>query len=148
MKKQAFRIFATLSLLAIMGLSSVYGQIVHALKFNAPFDFIVGKTTLPAGEYTVELDRIGLAADTGSRLLIRSADDRLCAAVMTMPVQALAIQAKAKLVFNRYGDQYFLSQVWTPGDNVGRELPQSHVERELAKSASKVEKAAVAARRK
>jgi hypothetical protein len=36
-------------------------------------------------------------------------------------------------VFNRYGDQYFLSQVWIAGSDTGRDLFQSRNERSLAK---------------
>jgi hypothetical protein len=39
---------------------------------------------------------------------------------------------QGKLVFNRYGDRYFLSEIWTAGDTSGRTLLVSKVERELA----------------
>lgn len=39
----------------------------------------------------------------------------------------------ARLVFNRYGEEYFLSQVWTDGGQLGRELPKSKRERSLEK---------------
>jgi hypothetical protein len=51
------------------------------------------------------------------------------------------------LVFNRHGDQYFLSQIWEAGDSAGRELMTSReerqLERELAKSAGRREKIAI-----
>ena len=34
-------------------------------------------------------------------------------------------QETTKLVFHRYGDQYFLAQVWTEGNDRGSELPKS-----------------------
>ncbi len=37
-------------------------------------------------------------------------------------VQANRISVDGKLVFNRYGEFYFLSQVWTPGEEIGRKL--------------------------
>jgi len=40
---------------------------------------------------------------------------------------------KTKLVFNRYGDKYFLSQVWIAGETRRRELPKSSREKEVAK---------------
>lgn len=52
-----------------------------------------------------------------------------------MPVQVDRPQEKAKLVFTRYDDQYFLSQVWSPADNTGLELPKSRSERTLARNA-------------
>src|SRR5207244_6047829 len=37
-----------------------------------------------------------------------------------------------QLVFHRYGNRYFLYQIWVRGENRGRELPQTRLERELA----------------
>jgi len=39
------------------------------------------------------------------------------------------------LVFNRYGNDYYLSEVWPAGGSTGRELLKSHTERELARKA-------------
>jgi hypothetical protein len=41
---------------------------------------------------------------------------------------------EGKLVFSRYGDRYFLSQVFSAGSGVGRQIPKSKLERELASS--------------
>lgn len=41
---------------------------------------------------------------------------------------------KVSSFFHKYGDQYFLSQVWTIGGNSGRELPMPRVEREVEKN--------------
>jgi hypothetical protein len=38
---------------------------------------------------------------------------------------------KARLVFHRYGNTYFLAEVWGPG-NDGRQLPTTSQEREMA----------------
>ena len=43
--------------------------------------------------------------------------------------------AATKLVFNRYGNTYFLSEVCDGYASIGMKLPMSHTERELAKSA-------------
>jgi hypothetical protein len=39
---------------------------------------------------------------------------------------------RSKLVFHRYGDRYFLAQIWVAGYNSGRELPKSRQEVEVA----------------
>jgi hypothetical protein len=41
---------------------------------------------------------------------------------------------EARLVFNKYGDTYFLSEVWTPGQSQGGGLSKSKTEREIASS--------------
>ena len=40
---------------------------------------------------------------------------------------------KTKLVFNRYGNRYFLSEIWVNGATRGHQLPKTCRERELAK---------------
>ena len=42
---------------------------------------------------------------------------------------------KGKLVFHRYGDQYFLSEVWPAGATTGRVIAKSRAESELEKKA-------------
>jgi len=51
--------------------------------------------------------------------------------VLTTSVRASEAQKQARLVFNRYGDQYFLAQVWTQSDITGLEIPRSRSERTL-----------------
>ena len=98
---------------------------------NIPFDFAVDETKLPSGSY--QLQRIALTSSY-DRLVIKSADGRGDShTVMTMPNRTSEVQKQSKLVFNRYGDQYFLSQVWMAGSDTGRDLFQSRNERKLAK---------------
>jgi hypothetical protein len=40
---------------------------------------------------------------------------------------------KTKLVFNQYGNQYFLSQIWVNGETRGRQLPKSSREKEVGR---------------
>jgi hypothetical protein len=131
------KLIVTLSLFVTLAVASVYAQSAANIMVNIPFDFGVGNTILPAGQYTVEPIRSSLGAELGSLLVIRSADGRARAMVQAMPIQVSAIQTQAKLVFNRYGGQYFLSEVWSSGRSVGHELLMSHVERELAKNGSR-----------
>ena len=43
---------------------------------------------------------------------------------------------KAFLTFHRYGNDYFLAEIWDGSAAVGRSVPMSPTEREKAKSAS------------
>jgi hypothetical protein len=131
MKKQAFGTLAMLTLLLTVSAISVSAQSERSKITNIPFDFIVGGKTLPAGDYTVEPNR----RDSDKVWLVQSRDGHANALFATMPVRASETQEKAKLVFHKYGDQYFLSQIWTPGDTTGRELLMLRLERQLAKNA-------------
>jgi hypothetical protein len=141
MKKHALRIFAIGGLFAMLSGVPIYGQLVYGIRANVPFDFTVNKATLPAGEYTVR------PSNMQGVISIQSADGRKSAVVITIPVQARTRPDQALLVFHRYGDQYFLAQVWAPGDITGSELPQSRAESELAKNASKPQMASVIGRK-
>ena len=46
--------------------------------------------------------------------------------------ERLAPQGHAMVVFDRYEDQYFLRQIWSPGV-AGYELPKSRTERSVEK---------------
>jgi hypothetical protein len=130
MKKHAIRNFTILGLLLVMTTVSVRAQSKHSKVTTIPFNFDVGQKTLPAGEYTIEPNR----RDSDKVWLVQSRDGRTSALFMTMSVRANETQEKTTFVFHKYGDQYFLSQIWTPGANSGRELPMPRVERELAKN--------------
>lgn len=131
MKKQALRTFAMAGLVLILTAVTVCAQSERSGVLNIPFDFIVQGKTLPAGEYTIEPNR----RDYDKVWLVRSKDGRASVLFTTTRVQSRETQEGAKLIFNRYGDQYFLSQIWTAGANSGRELLTNRRERELARNA-------------
>lgn len=78
---------------------------------------------LPAGQYT-------LVQGPGT-LIIRSVDRTGAAIVLTEGLRSNVAAKDGKLVFHRYGDMHFLSEVWAPGQD-GRRLPAANRERELA----------------
>jgi len=98
---------------------------------NIPFDFVVGNMQLPAGEYVVSA-----SAETRGLILISAKASTTSVFVNTYPTTANAPQTESKLVFNRYGDRYFLSQVWREGASQGREITKSAREKEVAQSAA------------
>jgi hypothetical protein len=132
MKKQAYSIIAIASLLIVSSVAPAYAQSGAKMKATIPFDFALNDKTIPAGDYIVE------PVQFGSQLALRMRDvnGHTTATVPTRPVQASEFQAEARLVFHRYGDQYFLSEAWTAGERTGHEITKSRAEAELAKSAS------------
>jgi hypothetical protein len=134
MRKQAAKIFATLSLFIVLTCVSAYGRAPYQIQVNVPFDFIVGDQTFPAGDYIIE--NYGFYTQA---LVIRSQDNRTATTVLSMPVRVSSAQAATKLVFHRNGDRYFLTQVWRAGDTEGRELLKSKLYREVINSPSQRE---------
>jgi hypothetical protein len=131
MKKQTLRKFTVLSFLLMLAAVTVSAQSERIRVINIPFSFIVGEKTLPAGEYTVEPNR----KDSDNVWLVQSKEGHASALFSTNTVRASETQEEAKLVFHRYGGQYFLSQIWTQGDFTGRELLMPRLESQLAKNA-------------
>lgn len=112
-------------MLALVLLAAHDGRAQEPILANIPFAFTVGNMTLPAGEYRVEKLR-----DSSPALLIQRTDRGASMIVITSAVEVNAPQAQTKLIFNRHGKQYSLSQVWTAGNARGRELPNSRKEKE------------------
>ena len=128
MYKHAYQVLTALTLVAWLMVPATQAQSIM-LKANIPFDFVVGEKRLPSGEYHVKSLNPVLTQ-------IESKDARSTAIVLTTGMQAAKISDVGKLVFNRYGDQYFLSKIWVPSSDTGRQLPKSRFEREVAQRLS------------
>jgi len=116
--------FTTPALLALFAAVSAFGQ--QGMTFDVPFEFRVGTTVMPAGEYKVTQSPNTGLADIACEAC--KADVR----VMTHAGGRNSAANQSRLVFNRYGDRYFLSSVWQSGLDTGRVLPESKDEREMA----------------
>jgi hypothetical protein len=125
------RILAMTSLLVLGGFAATQAaKAQEPLAVNIPFAFTVGETALPAGEYRVQ------KMDTNNAVvLIRCDEPRKAIMVTTNAAGGGKVQEQSKLVFHRYGDQLFLSQVWTAGYSSGRELRIGIREKEISLSA-------------
>ena len=96
------------------------------LTANIPFDFYVGRDLLPAGKYDMR-------TVAGSVLRVLSENGERTAAISTIPVWNESGRV-SKLVFNRYGQTYFLSEVHWRGSSQARGVIKSPTEIELARS--------------
>jgi hypothetical protein len=147
MKKQTLIASTMLSLVVALAVTSVSAQSSHYFQVTIPFEFAISGKTLPPGEYIVRR----ISSDKPQWLSISSVNARKGQSVLTHNVRAGTLQSESKLIFRRYGDQYFLSQVWEAGDSDGHELRKSRGESELqrimAKNTAKPEMVAVSGRR-
>lgn len=139
------KLFLTLCLLTVGGGVVANAQIDSDMRIqaNVPFAFAVGDTTLPAGNY--EIKRVD---DNAPNVLeLRSADGRTSVIFETENAQTRDDQAasKTELVFDKFGDEYFFSQLWVSGSVSGSELPKSRMEKRLASSGSQSEKRSLVA---
>src|SRR5258708_30041801 len=133
--------FASLVLMAALTPFPIAAE--DSMKVHIPFNFTVGERSLPAGNYTLNT-QIAPGA-----VLIRSNEDMKNAVMLlTTGVSSRKVSEDARLVFQRYGESYFLSQLWKPGYDVGRQFPQSKLEREAASGASHGETVVMASTKK
>jgi hypothetical protein len=124
MKRQALSLISLLSLLLVAGLA--IAQTGH-VRANVPFNFTVGSKTLPAGTYDIR------ASSGPEVLLVQAQGGGSSIIVVSNATESLKGADKTKLVFNRYRDHYFLTEIWVKGATLGRQLPKTSREKELAK---------------
>ena len=110
---------------------SAYGQSTTRVRSQIPFEFIVGSKTMPAGEYFLKS-----ASSSGAALMISTADGKVSAIRLTNTIGPKLQVSEAKLVFHRYGEKYFLAEVWTGADNTGRVLLPSKQEKSIKREYS------------
>jgi len=128
LKKQILSVAAALTLIipmSIMGFAGLSGS----LSANIPFDFMVGGKEFKAGKYSVSRLFASSSSDT---LIIRSADNSEAANFNVNSVSGKG-ETQARLIFRRYGNQYFLGQVFDGQSREGFGLLKSKAEREAAK---------------
>lgn len=107
--------------------ASAQGKVLEA---NIPFEFTVGKKTLPAGEYKITLPATGDA----SRVVLRSDDGESVSMALTQAVSSVKAEVPNGLVFLKTGDKHILYRVFD-GREIGHELMRTKrvVRAELAK---------------
>lgn len=116
---------AVIALILLAGLctaGSLQAQ-SHEVRANVPFDFTVGGKHLPAGTYTFVSDR----QDT---IVVRNYDARIEVLSMTFDTERTPVNL-SRLVFNKYGDQYFLHEIQCPSIALNVEIPRSKLEKQV-----------------
>ena len=144
MKKTVTTIIAAVGLFLTMAVTSASAQTPTGAEVNIPFDFSAGKASLKAGTYVI-------IRKSDSMLQIRHANEKRTILVNApLTIGSRDYRAGERLVFNRYGDEYFLTQVWFTADQ-GKQLLPSNAEtsaaRELVKRNMKPERVEIAVRR-
>ena len=122
--------------ITLLAAGAAMAQSNTTLVAEVPFGFEADNTALPAGEYQIKWHSNPAIVEMrggGKAILFlaNSAYNRT--------------NGKPRLVFSRYGDKYFLSQVWS-FEPTGRQVPMSRHEKELRAASGKPEAVIVATR--
>jgi hypothetical protein len=126
------------ALLAIAPFSLLATQLhaqSYVIRGNIPFSFQVRNASFPAGTYVFRKE----AQDDYE--IMRNVQTRESIALRIGP-HVLTGKGNPRLVFHRYGKDYFLSQVWT-ANGTGGDLPLTKREKEVRESWPKSEVASV-----
>jgi hypothetical protein len=107
---------------ALSGLIAAQAQ-TRIVTANVPFSFYMGPNAMPGGAYEVD------ALATGAVIALRTRESGK--AITASPITGKAHEPP-RLVFHRYGDAYFLREIWNGNGNTGFQVARSRREQELA----------------
>ena len=124
---------ATMILVGVVAVNANAQTGANKVVANIPFEFTVGKATLPAGRYTV-----AVMNPTSDRkiLQIRQIDGRASAMIITTDVTG-NMSENAKLVFHRYGDRHYFAQAQMAGDSTSLAAVKTRSEQKQAIATAK-----------
>ena len=126
MKNQILKTTAILGLFFMLAMTSVQAQTPSRVEVKVPFDFAIGKVQFKAGTYSFK--RV-----TDHTLTVRDVNGKGTTLVdAPLTIGSRHSKAGERLVFNQYGTQFFLSQVWLTSDT-GRQLFTSGAETKAAR---------------
>ncbi len=135
------RINLVLSLAFALLLTAAPGFAQADLQATVPFDFYAGSSVFPAGVYQMDVDNAGL-------VWINRRDARVRRIVGSIPIGGGPNDGHvSKLIFHRYGSEYFLSEMWTPNSRNGRKFRRTPREDQLALNAARGQVTLVASQR-
>jgi hypothetical protein len=110
--------------------SKAHAQIIGELEVNVPFQFHAGNTKLPAGKYVIHM----LEDSDLAIMEISSADGSTSALFQVQDAEANSAPAKSELIFNKYGNRYFLAKLFDEGNPSGSQVVASRYEKTISQS--------------
>jgi hypothetical protein len=101
--------------------SKAQAQIIGNLEADIPFQFHAGNTELPPGKYVIHiLDNSDLTI-----MEISSADGKMSALFDVREAEANSTPARDELIFNKYGNRYFLAKLFDESNADGSAVIES-----------------------
>jgi hypothetical protein len=123
--KMTKTIGTAVALAAVVVLAAWAGE-ASAIRATVPFEFTVADQKLPAGEYQI------VKSGAFAAIQVQSRQNRTTILVGSAAGNTNKTGHAAALAFNKYGNQYFLSEVWMGNGPDGVQLSKSKAEKKLA----------------
>ncbi|HWY58141.1 MAG TPA: hypothetical protein VNZ03_26995 [Terriglobales bacterium] len=115
--------------------SKAEAQIVGNLEVDIPFQFHAGNSQLPPGKYIIHaLDNSDLTI-----MEISSADGKMSALFDVREAEANSAPARNELVFNKYGNRYFLAKLFDESNRDGSAVVESRYEKRIDKATAQAQ---------
>jgi hypothetical protein len=109
-----------------------HAQVIGSVEANIPFSFQAGNAQLPPGDYSIRM----VENSNLTYMQITSKDGSSSAMFQVHETDLSSAPAKTELIFNKYGDHYFLAQVFDEGDPSGSQVVESSYEHKVSKAAA------------
>ncbi len=132
---QLLSCFVALVFVLTIHATKAQAQIVGNLEVDIPFQFHAGNAKLPPGKYTIHL----LENTDLTVMEIISVDNSTSALFEVGRTQASSAPAKSELIFNKYGNRYFLAKVFDEGNSAGSQVLESRYEKRMSEVAESQE---------
>jgi len=143
MPRYLLSLFAALAFAFAIHPSKAQAQVTGDLEVNIPFQFHAGNAKLPAGEY-----RVHLLDDSDLAIMeISSVDGSASALFQVSEADANTTPNNNELIFNKYGNRYFLANVFEAGNSSGSQVLESQYEKRVSAQATKAQEHVPARRR-
>lgn len=135
-RHQLFSLFTALVLAAMIYPKQTQAQIVGGVEADIPFQFHAGNMRLPAGKYIIRmLDDSDLTV-----MEISKADGTVAGLFQVRSAEANSTPPKTELIFNKYGNRYFLEKLFDEGEPSGSEVIQSNYEKRVGQAAAETQR--------
>jgi hypothetical protein len=122
--------------------TQVSAQIIGDVEANIPFQFHAGNTKFPAGQYRIHvLDNTDLSV-----IEISSMDDSISAVFQVRDAETKSDPTKTELIFNKYGNRYFLAELFDEGNPNGSQVLESQYEKRISQTTTREAQQYVSAR--
>lgn len=128
-------LFAALAFTLSLSATTAHAQVIGGLEVHIPFQFYAGDAKLPPGKYTIHpVDGTDLTV-----MEISSADGSASALFDVRDAEANSTPAKSELIFNKYGNRYFLAKLFDEGNPNGSTVGESRYEKKVSQATAEAQ---------